>query len=247
MLKNELFIAALASLLTAFTVIAPWEKASHQDDQQPTVIAPGLGTAAPSDATVLFDGKGLSDGMELDSWSKPGGEPAGWEVQEGVMLAVRGQGPVISKQTFGDIQLHLEFATPSKPEGSGQGRGNSGVYLQGRYEVQILDSYGNETYPNGQCGAIYGQHPPLKNACRKPGEWQSYDIVFHGARFDGDGNKTEDATLTVFHNGVLIQDHARVTATTAAAMQAEGPTPGPLYLQDHGNPVRYRNVWLREL
>ncbi len=241
MLKSELYIAALVSLLAVVTAAAPWEKAGPQDDQLPTVITPGLGTAAPSDATVLFDG------TDLESWSKPSGESAGWEVQEGVMLAVRGQGPVISKQTFGDIQLHIEFATPSTPEGSGQGRGNSGVYLQGRYEVQVLDSYENETYPNGQCGAIYGQHPPLRNACRKPGEWQSYDIVFHGARFDGDGNKTEDATLTVFHNGVLIQDHARVTAKTAAAMQAEGPTPGPLYLQDHGNPVRYRNVWLREL
>jgi hypothetical protein len=185
--------------------------------------------------------------MDLSNWSKPGGDAAGWEVQEGVMLAVRGQGPVISKQEFGDMQLHLEFATPSIPKGSGQGRGNSGVYLQARYEVQILDSFENQTYPNGQCGAIYGQHPPLRNACRKPGEWQSYDIIFHGARFDESANKTNEATLTVFHNGVLIQDHATVSGTTTAAMQAEGATRGPLYLQDHGNPVRYRNIWVREL
>ena len=241
MIKRYWFTTALTPLLAAATVAALCGQPYLQDAQQPTVITPGLGSAPPSDATVLFDG------MDLSNWSKPGGDAAGWKVQEGVMLAVRGQGPVISKQEFGDIQLHLEFATPSTPQGSGQGRGNSGVYLQARYEVQILDSFENETYPNGQCGAIYGQHPPLRNACRKPGEWQSYDIVFRGARFDENANKTDEATLTVFHNGVLIQDHSTVSGTTTAAMQAEGPTRGPLYLQDHGNPVRYRNIWIREL
>lgn len=241
MFKNDWCIAALALSLAAVAAAAPWKASSLQEVEHPAVLTPGLGTAPPSDAIVLFDG------TDLSRWSKRGGEPAGWVVEEGVMLAVRGQGPVISKQTFGDIQLHLEFATPAKPQGSGQGRGNSGVYLQARYEVQILDSYENETYPNGQCGAIYGQHPPLMNACRKPGEWQSYDIIFHAAVFDADNKKTANATLTVFHNGVLIQDHAEVTGSTTAAMQAGGAEPGPLYLQDHGNPVRYRNVWVREI
>lgn len=241
MIKTTWLTSALTPFLAAATVAALCGQPLPQDAPQPIVITPGLGTAPPSDAIVLFNG------MDLSNWSKPGGDAAGWKVQDGVMLAVRGQGPVISKQEFGDMQLHIEFATPSTPQGSGQGRGNSGVYLQARYEVQILDSFENQTYPNGQCGAIYGQHPPLRNACRKPGEWQSYDIVFRGARFDESANKTEDATLTVFHNGVLIQDHATVSGTTTAAMQAEGATRGPLYLQDHGNPVRYRNIWVREL
>ncbi|MGK0219397.1 MAG: hypothetical protein ACI9HE_002899 [Planctomycetota bacterium] len=245
MFKNNWTTAFMAFSLVAVSVAvsaaAPWEGIGQQDPVQPTVLTPGLGSAPPSDAIVLFDG------TDLAGWSKRGGEPAGWALEDGVMLAVRGEGPVISKQTFGDMQLHLEFATPAEPQGSGQGRGNSGVYLQARYEVQILDSFENETYPNGQCGAIYGQHPPLMNACRKPGEWQSYDIIFHGAVFDADNKKTANATLTVFHNGVLIQDHAQVTGSTTAAMQGEGASTGPLYLQDHGNPVRYRNVWVREL
>ena len=205
------------------------------------VITPGGAAVAPSDATVLFDGSDLS------SWTKPNGDPAGWIVAEEAMTAVRGQGAVISKQTFRDAQIHLEFATPSQVQGEGQGRGNSGVYLQGRYEVQVLDSFENQTYPNGQCGAVYGNHPPLVNACRKPGEWQSYDIVFHAARWSDDGKKASDATLTVFHNGILIQDHVSVPKKTTAAMNDEAPSEGPLYLQDHGNPVRYRNVWIRKL
>lgn len=241
MLNHGWSMSALALSLAAVVVAAPWEDSAVQADDHPTVITPGLGAAPPSDAIVLFDG------TDLSAWSKPDGGAAGWEVQDGVMLAVPRQGPVVSKQSFGNIQLHLEFATPSKPQGSGQGRGNSGVYLQARYEVQVLDSYENETYPNGQCGAIYGQHPPLMNACRKPGEWQSYDMVFHGAEFGADGEKTRSATLTVFHNGVLIHDHAEVTGRTTASMNGEGPGPGPLYLQDHGNPVSYRNIWLREL
>lgn len=241
MFKNGWSIAALALSFAAVTVAAPWEGATSLQDEHPTVMMPGLGAAPPSDAIVLFDG------TDASNWSKPNGNDAGWIIEDGVMQSVRGQGPVISKQTFGDIQLHLEFATPSEPKGSGQGRGNSGVYLQARYEVQVLDSYENETYPNGQCGAIYGQHPPLMNACRKPGEWQSYDMIFHAAAFDDDGKKTSNATLTVFHNGVLIQDHAEVTASTTASMKSEGAERGPLYLQDHGNPVRYRNIWVREL
>ncbi|MEM1451073.1 MAG: DUF1080 domain-containing protein [Planctomycetota bacterium] len=233
-------IWSVGALALAFAVGAA---TSPQDSapELPRVVSPGDGGAPPSDAIVLFDGSDLS------GWTKRDGSPAGWKVEDGVMLAVRGQGPVISEAVFQDVQLHVEFATPQAPTGEGQGRGNSGVYLQGRYEVQVLDSFENETYPNGQCGAIYGHHPPLVNASRGPGQWQTYDIVFRAARFDESGAKTSDATITVLHNGVLIQDHATAPKTTAAAMQGEGPEPGPLYLQDHGNPVRYRNVWMRRL
>lgn len=234
-------LIALAASLALMPLVSTWAAPGKQDAPLPKIIQPGDAGAPPSDAIVLFDGS------NLDAWQKRNGEDAGWVIQDGVMLAVTGQGPVVSRQHFGDVQLHVEFATPSAPQGSGQGRGNSGVYLQARYEVQVLDSFENETYPDGQCGAIYGQHPPLVNASRGPGEWQTYDIVFRGARFDGAGTKTANATMTVFHNGVLIQDHATVSGITAAAMNQEGPGPGPVYLQDHGNPVRYRNIWLREL
>ncbi len=229
------------TLVLAGSVVTASQDSEAPKSESPRVVGPGEEGSAPSDAIVLFSGGDLS------GWTKRDGSPAGWKVEGDAMLAVRGQGPVISEEVFQDVQLHLEFATPSPPTGNGQGRGNSGVYLQGRYEVQVLDSYGSETYPNGQCGAIYGHHAPLVNACREPGEWQTYDIVFRAARFDGDGAKAEDATITVFQNGVLIQDHATAPSPTAAAMNGEGPTPGPLYLQDHGNPVRYRNIWMRPL
>ena len=229
------------ALLVAVGAVAGAQKTQKIKPDPPRVVSPGLGAAPPSDAIVLFNGENLA------GWTKRDGSAAGWKVEDGVMLAVRGQGPVISEELFQDVQLHLEFATPSPPTGKGQGRGNSGVYLQGRYEVQVLDSYENATYPNGQCGAIYGHHPPLVNACRAPGEWQTYDILFRAARFDGEGRKTADARITVFHNGVLIQDHAPAPSPTAASMNGEGAGPGPLYLQDHGNPVRYRNIWMRPI
>ena len=237
---NSWWRLALA-LTLVISVAAAAQDTQERKEEVPRILRPGDGTAPPEGAIVLFNGG------DLTGWTKRDGSPAGWKVVDGEMLAVRGEGPVISEAVFQDVQLHLEFATPSPPTGNGQGRGNSGVYLQGRYEVQVLDSFGNETYPNGQCGAIYGYHPPLVNVCRKPGEWQTYDIVFRAAQFDDEGTKTANATITAFHNGVLIQDHALVPGTTAAAMNGEGPTPGPLYLQDHGNPVRYRNIWMRRL
>ena len=206
---------------------------------EPRVVTPGEGTAPPSDAVILFDG------TDLSGWTKPNGQPAGWKVEDGAMV-VHGGGGVVSEKTFGDAQIHIEFATPAEVKGEGQGRGNSGVYVQGRYEVQVLDSFGNSTYPNGQCGAIYGHHAPLVNACRKPGEWQTYDIIFHAPRFE-DGKEVKNAVMTVFHNGVLIQDHAAVPSPTTASPRKEEPTDGPLFLQDHGAPVRYRNIWYRPL
>jgi hypothetical protein len=222
----------------------------------PKVITPGTlptdqPTTPPSDAVVLFDGTAAT----LANWAQGNGSPAGWTLdgKDGAMTAAAGS--IMTKESFSDCQLHIEFATPAVVQSEGQGRGNSGVYFQARYEVQVLDSFKNQTYPDGQCASIYKQHPPLVNASRGPGQWQTYDIVFRAARFDASGKKTKNATLTVFHNGVLVQDHAEVTGPTGSAKDAtEQPTSpgstvgsGPIYLQDHGNPVRYRNIWLRRL
>lgn len=205
---------------------------------EPKVIDPGHAGKAPSDAVVLFDGHDMS------AWD--GGDK--WRIADGVATA--DGGGIVTRQSFGSCQLHLEFATPSKVEGEGQGRGNSGVYLQGRYEVQILDSYENQTYFDGQCGAIYKQYPPLVNACRKPGEWQTYDIIFEAPKFDAQGKLAKPAYVTVLQNGVLIQNHVALEGSTAwdrpPAYEAHPPKQ-PLHLQYHGNPVRFRNIWLREL
>jgi len=216
---------------------------------QPKVIDPGTPSTQeapgkpPSDAIVLFDGKDLSQ------WTSDGGAAPRWKVTDGYMEIARPGGSLISKREFGDYQIHVEFATPNPPSGIDQGRGNSGVIIMGRYEVQVLDSYENQTYPDGQCAAIYGQYPPLVNACRKPGEWQTFDIVFTAPRFDGSKLVTP-AYMTIFHNGVLVHNHAEVIGAAAhralAQYSPHGPT-GPLLLQDHGNPVRFRNIWVREL
>ena len=211
-----------------------------KEDPQPTVIDPGGPGKAPSDAIVLFDGKDLS---KFRGERKP--EP-GWKIDNGVMESTP-PGGIFSKEEFADCQVHVEFATPSNVKGDGQSRGNSGVYLMGRYEIQVLDNYNNKTYPNGQCGAIYGHHVPLVNACRPPGEWQMYDIIFHPPKKLTDGT-VRPGSFTVFHNGVLIQDNVAVTGEGTAASPLRGIVEkGPLYLQDHGNPVRFRNVWVRKL
>lgn len=205
---------------------------------EPKVIDPGCATKAPSDAVVLFDGKGLSQWVDGEKWI----------VKDGA--ATSHGGGIRTKQGFGSCQLHLEFATPEKVEGHGQGRGNSGVYFMNAYELQILDSYDNKTYFDGQCASIYKQHPPLVNASRKPGEWQTYDVVFTAPKFDSAGKLLKPAYMTVLHNGVLVQNHSellggtfweRPPAYTAHAAKL------PLSLQFHGNPVRFRNIWIREL
>lgn len=212
---------------------------------RPTVVTPGASAASapPSDAIVLFDGRSLSE------W-QTGGKAPGWKVENGYVEVVRGAGAIETRRTFGDVQLHLEWAAPTVVRGEGQGRGNSGVFLMGMYEVQILDSWHNDTYPDGQAAALYGQHPPLVNASRGPGEWQSYDIVFRRPRFNPDGTVREPARATVFHNGVLVHDDAAFTGRTthgAAARYAPHGDRGPIELQDHGDPVRFRNIWVREL
>src|SRR5262252_4553973 len=199
----------------------------------------------PSDATVLFDGKDLSQ------WSSMDGSPTRWVVKDGAMECVAGSGYVRTRQCFGDCQLHIEWATPSPAHGEGQDRGNSGVFFGlDRYEVQVLDSFGNKTYADGSAGAVYGQYPPLANVSLPPGQWQVYDIVYAAPRFDAEGKLLAPAYLTVFHNGVLIQNHVALTGPTSwlerAPYQAH-PEKQPLSLQDHGNPVRFRNIWVREL
>ena len=202
----------------------------------PPVVTPGESGGPPSDATVLFDG------TDLSAW-----EGGSWAIADGAMT-VNGTGSLRTKASFGDCQLHLEWATPAEVVSESQGRGNSGVILQGRYEVQVLDSFDNVTYADGQAAALYGQYPPLKNACRPPGEWQTYDIVFEAPEFDGE-TCTSPAYVTVIHNGVLVHHRQPMTGPVAhrsvAKYAPHGPV--PLTLQDHGNPVRYRNVWIREL
>jgi len=210
----------------------------------PQIVTPGKNGTAPSDAVVLFDGKNLNE------WTNDKGEAAGWTVHDGIVTVKAGAGSIISKRQFADCQLHVEWKTPSEIKGEGQGRGNSGVFLQNKYELQVLDSYNNPTYSNGQAGSVYKQHIPLVNASRKPGEWQSYDIIFTAPRFNVDSSLKSPAFMTVLHNGVLIQNHIELKGVTRYIGQPKyekHPFKQPLSLQDHGNPVSYRNIWIREL
>ena len=217
------------------------------DRPRPPVVDPGPErppVQPPSDAIVLFDGKSLSQ------WQSQDGSPAKWVVRDGYVEVAPGAGPILTRRGFGDVQLHIEWATPTPPRGEGQERGNSGVFLMGYYEIQVLDSYQNITYADGQAGAVYGQTPPLVNASRPPGQWQSYNIVFHRPRFAPDGSVRDSARVTVFHNGVLVQDNTIITGRTVHGARAHyepHADPLPLLLQDHGNPVRYRDIWIREL
>ncbi len=216
----------------------------------PPVITPGTSSTqatpgkAPSDAVVLFDGKNLSEWLDKD------GGPAKWKVENGYFEVVPKTGYIHTKRAFGDCQLHVEFSEPVPPKGESQERGNSGVFLMGLYEIQVLDSYENKTYADGQAAAVYGQYPPLVNASRPPGQWQTYDVVFHGPRFDQSGKLLRPARVTVFHNGVLVQDSVELTGPTEHGERPPykaGPEKLPLALQDHGDPVRFRNIWMREL
>jgi hypothetical protein len=199
---------------------------------------------APSDAVVLFDGK------DLLRWVHKDGGAAKWKVENGYAEVVAKTGYIYTRDSFGDCQLHVEFAEPAPPKGESQERGNSGVFLMGLYEIQVLDTYENKTYADGMASAVYGQYPPLVNASRPPGQWQSYDIVFHGPRFDPEGKLLRAARVTVLHNGVLVQDNVELSGPTAHGERPPykaQPEKLPLALQDHGNPVRYRNIWIREL
>ena len=224
----------------------PWHV--HDSDRPvPHPVTPAEtfshGAPPPSDAIVLFDGKDLS------KWECDGG-PARWKVENGYMEVVKDSGNIRTKEEFGDFQLHLEFATPAKVVGNGQGRGNSGVYICGRYEVQVLDSYDNPTYTDGQLGALYGQFPPLATAPKKPGEWQCYDIIFEVPRWDENKKLIKPASVTVILNGVVLHNKKEfIGASTHREVGIYSPHPphGPIMLQDHGNPTRFRNIWIRKL
>jgi hypothetical protein len=201
-------------------------------------------TPAPKDAIILFDG------TNLDAWRTTEGSPAPWRVTEGYLEVAPGKGPIETKGQFGDVQLHVEWASPSPPGGKGQDRGNSGIFLMGLYELQVLDSYQADTYADGQAGAIYGQYPPLANASRPPGEWQTYDIAFRRPRFDKDGKLSEPARITLIHNGILIQNNEELWGGTnwlESQPYEAGADRARIELQDHGHTVRFRNIWLREL
>jgi hypothetical protein len=247
-------LVLLAVLVVAYPCdaqppITPTVSSSIHDTTraQPAIVDPGVYAAAsraPSDAIVLFDGR---DGSE---WRSREGEPPRWRIENGYIEVVGGTGGISTVREFGDCQLHIEWAVPSPPVGAGQGRGNSGVFLMGRYEVQVLDSYRNATYPDGQAGAIYGQYPPLVNASRPPGEWQTYDIIFRRPRFNARGEVIQPARITVMHNGVLIQDAVALTGPTGHQRRppyVAHPDRLPIALQDHESPVRFRNIWVRDL
>src|SRR2546423_3296158 len=220
-------------------------KATEVWEPIPRIVEPGkTNDQPPADALVLFNGKDLSE------WLSKDGSPAKWKVEGNTMTVAKGTGEIHTKKPFGDCQLHIEWRSPEKVEGEGQGRGNSGICFMGRYELQVLDSYQNRTYSNGQAGSIYKQHIPLVNVSKKPGEWQSYDVVFTAPRFNADGTVRSSARITVFQNGVLVQNNVEIKGGTAyigTPVYTKHGDKEPLALQDHGNPVSYRDIWIREL
>jgi len=246
--------AAAASLATAGdqprVASIPTPSGWRQHDVQrpkPPVAEPAAwstGAPAPPDAVVLFDGEGL------DAWQSGDGGPAGWKVADGAFVVTPGKGAIRTKEEFGDVQVHLEWASPAPPKGTGQNRGNSGLFLMGAFELQVIDSYRADTYADGMAGALYGQYPPLYNATRPPGEWQAYDVAFRAPKFSPDGALREPARVTAFLNGVLVQDNEPLVGGTSwleAVAYEPGVSTGPIELQDHGHPVKFRNIWVRKL
>jgi Domain of Unknown Function (DUF1080) len=252
LMRNHLLSFAVVTLLVQLcSAQAPMKWKIHDLNRPtPPVVDPGTASTQdaagrpPSDAVVLFDGKDLSHWVDKD------GNAAKWKVENGYMEVAAKTGNISTRDSFGDCQLHVEFSEPSPGHGESQERGNSGVFPMGLYEIQVLDSYQNKTYADGQASAVYGQYPPLVNASRPPAQWQTYDVVFHQPRFGADGKVTHPARMTILHNGVLVQDNVELTGPTAHGERPPYKKHAeklPLQLQDHGDPVRYRNVWIREL
>jgi len=239
-------LCAVASAVSVTAVLLLRDRADAQVVEyksgivwpEPELVTPGKENGPPSDAVVLFDGKDLSQWKQGENWILKDGH------------AIAAKSGIATKESFGDCQLHLEFASPEVVKGSGQGRGNSGIYFLGKYEVQILDSFENKTYFDGQCGSIYKQHPPLVNACRKPGEWQTYDIIFESPRFDSEKKLTRPCIITLLQNGIVVQNHFELIGGTyydrPAAYTAHDPR-APIQIQFHGDAVKFRNIWIREL
>lgn len=246
-LVTPLVMLALCSVsLAAQSKLSEWPQHS-EERPHPRVVEPGasFSIAPPADAIVLFNGS------SLDKWTSGSGAPAKWRLVDGAFEVVPGTGTMSTRDGFGDVQFHIEWASPKPAVGTGQDRGNSGVFMaDGRYETQVLDSRDNVTYADGQAGALYGQFPPLVNATRAPGEWQTYDIVYHRPRFKADGSLQSAARFTVFLNGILVQDNMELVGPTANKSRPPYTAHAdrlPITLQDHGHRVRYRNVWLRDL
>ena len=253
--KTSFFFSAF--LLLAGSVAAQSQESSMKPEMTefyvpvPAVVTPGKVASnafisAPSDAIILFDG------MDLSKWKNKDGGAAQWDVKDGVFTVKKGTGDISTVQEFNDFQLHIEWSVPSKITGSGQGRGNSGIFLQGVYELQVLDNYNNKTYTNGQAASIYKQTAPLKNAMRPPGDWNVYDVIYTAPRFKEDNTLFSPARVTVIHNGVVVQNNTTITGNTPyiglPKYQFHGK--GPIKLQDHGDPsapLSFRNIWIREL
>ncbi|AWB67414.1 DUF1080 domain-containing protein [Saccharobesus litoralis] len=244
-MNNKLFYSALLTTFVAFNAAAKDKKIdpkwTEQWDPEPRVVEPG---PVPSDAIVLFDG------TNMDAWQHGNGDPVKWTIEDGAVTVLPKSKGIKTKQKFCDMQLHIEWRSPEKVKNkSGQGLGNSGIFLQSRYEVQILNSYQNRTYANGQAGAIYKQTPPLVNAMKPTGEWQTYDILYQAPRFDDDGDLIKKAHVTVLHNGIVIQNHTEIQGPTLYRGIPQYKAHGceSFYLQDHSDKVSFRNIWVREL
>jgi hypothetical protein len=238
----------LGSLTVALLLCVAISAQRVDDGPQPAVVVPGsLPGQPPSDAILLFGGK------DVGQWEYKDGREAAWPIVDGLLTCKSGTGNLYSKRKFGSAQIHLEFAVPLMPNAHGQARANSGVYLQGRYEIQILDSFNNPTYANGSAGALYGQYAPLVNVSRPPKEWQSYDIVFHAPKCGPDRQLAIPGTVTVLYNGVLVQDNATIRDRTTSSDNTDVCEDGPLMLQDHYHPdvketfMQFRNIWVRPL
>jgi hypothetical protein len=253
------FVLVVFGLIAVGALFAAWGSESRRPEDhprwrqhdvrrpRPAVVEPAeapIATKPPRDAVVLFDGS------SLDAWQAADGKPATWKLADGALEIVPGAGAIATKRRFGDMQLHVEWAAPSPPVGRGQDRGNSGVFLMDQFEIQVLDSYQSDTYADGQAGAIYGEFPPLFNASRPAGQWQSYDVAFRRPRFDAQGALLEPARVTLFHNGILVQNNEELFGPTSwlqwLPYEDRGDR-GPISLQDHDHPVRFRNIWVREM